>query len=53
MSYKIDIGHVQMSKIANHPFCAVQPINNSKKQNNCLRQSFRADLENVRNTGIL
>ena len=29
-----------INKIANHLFCAVQPINNSKKQNNCFRQSF-------------
>ena len=40
-------------KIANHLFCAVTPINDKKKQNNCRRQSFRADLENVRNTGML
>ena len=41
-------------KIANHLFCAVTPINDKKKKkNNCRRQSFRADLENVRNTGML
>ena len=36
-------------KIVNHLFCAVQSINNSK-QNNCFRQSFHTDLENVTNT---
>ena len=40
-------------KIANHLFCAVQPINNFKKQNNCFRQSFYTDLENVTNTATL
>ena len=42
-----------INKIANHLFCAVQPINNSKKQNNCFRQSFHTDLENVTNTATL
>ena len=40
---------VSKKKIVNHLFCAVQSINNSK-QNNCFRQSFHTDLENVTNT---
>ena len=33
-------------------FCANQPINYSKKQNNCFGQSFHTCLENVTNTAI-
>ena len=58
--YKIDIRHVQNSeneqkKKKQSPFFAIQTLNDflKKKQNNCFRQSFHMDHENVTNTATL
>ena len=55
-SYTSDIRHAQNSENEQKKlptiFCANQPINYSKKQNNCFRQSFHTCLENVTNTAI-
>ena len=55
MKLTLDMPRIQeeSKKIGNHLFCAVKPISNSQKQNNCFGQSFLTDFESVIITATL